>query len=249
MPQGLHLTAVSHRFDDVHVLDDISLDVDDNECVAVLGPTGCGKSTLVRIIAGLISPHQGSVSIGDAPVTGEPGHVAYMPQGDSLLPWRRALDNALLGSHFRGGDTTVRDDAARMFERFGLAGFEQSWPREMSGGMRQRVALLRTVLAKRPVLALDEPFASLDALTRIELHTWLGRLLDEQPRTTVVVTHDIDEALRLADRVVVLSRRPARIVDIVTPPGRRPRTASDVTGSDFGELKRHILSVLESALG
>jgi ABC-type nitrate/sulfonate/bicarbonate transport system ATPase subunit len=168
-----------------------------------------------------------------------------MPQGDTLLAWRRARDNATLGAQIAGHDmTAARERVTTLFARFGLSGFEESWPRQLSGGMRQRVALLRTVMTDQPVLLLDEPFAALDAITRTDLQGWLTQLLQSEQRTTLLVTHDVDEALRLADQIIVLSARPGRVVDRITLPTARPRTLLQTTAEDFAIVKRQVLTAL-----
>jgi ABC-type nitrate/sulfonate/bicarbonate transport system ATPase subunit len=167
-----------------------------------------------------------------------------MPQGDTLLPWRTALQNATLGARVAGDHATVEARARELFTRFGLAGFEEAWPGQLSGGMRQRVALLRTVLLDRPVMLLDEPFGALDQITRADLQDWFTDLLDDGRYTTLLVTHDIDEALRLADEVVVLSPRPGRVVDRISVHAARPRHPMRLTDPDFAMMKRRVLTAL-----
>ncbi len=212
----------------LRVLDGVDLTVGDGEFVAVLGPSGCGKSTLVRALGGLLDPR--------AEVSGEVmvprdglgrRATAWMPQRDGLLPWRRALQNAMVGAIAAGVPRErAYPRAQQLFQEFGLGGFERAWPHELSGGMRQRLALLRTCLAERPVLLLDEPFGGLDPVTRRRMNAWLAtvRLTERTHESTlfdpsgttgsgvVLVTHDIDEAMTLADRIVVLSDRPGRVV-------------------------------------
>jgi len=189
------------------------------EIVAVVGASGCGKSTLLELICGLQQPDAGSVAADPA---------VLMPQRDLLLPWASALDNAALALRVRGAAAaSAREQARPLFERFGLAGFEDARPAALSGGMRQRVAFVRTLLAGKPVLALDEPFAALDALTRQEMQGWLARALAEEPRTVVLVTHDVEEAVVLADRVVVMSPRPGRAVAELDVGLSRPRQRTD----------------------
>ncbi len=204
---------------EVVALRGMDLRADPGEIVAVVGASGCGKSTLLELVCGLQEPDAGSVAADPA---------VLMPQRDLLLPWASALDNAALALRVRGGArASARAEAAPWFERFGLGGFEDARPAALSGGMRQRVAFVRTLLAGKPVLALDEPFAALDALTRQEMQGWLAGALAEEPRTVVLVTHDVEEAVVLADRVVVMSPRPGRAVaelDVALP---RPRHRTD----------------------
>jgi NitT/TauT family transport system ATP-binding protein len=205
--EGIRARGLRHGYAGLSVLDGVDLTVDGGGRVAVVGPSGCGKSTLLTLLAGLEQPDAGTVEGAGL------DRCALMPQRDLLLPWRSALDNAALPLELAGASRgNARTRAQPLFERFGLDGFAETPPRELSGGMRQRVAFLRTLLAGKPVLLLDEPFGALDAITREELQEWLAGALDAEPRTVVLVTHDIDEALRLCSRVVVLSRRPARVV-------------------------------------
>jgi len=207
--------------DDVRALDEVSLEVGTGEIVAVVGPSGCGKTTLLELICGLQTPDGGVV---------ESAPAALMPQRDLLLPWLSAADNACLALRVRGiGRAEALAVVEPWFERLGLSGFEGMRPAELSGGMRQRVSFLRTLLAGKPVLALDEPFASLDALTRAEMQRWLGAALaaEEQPRTVVLVTHDVEEAALLGDRVVVMSARPGRVVADLPVGLHRPRVRTD----------------------
>jgi ABC-type nitrate/sulfonate/bicarbonate transport system ATPase subunit len=189
------------------------------EIVAVVGASGCGKSTLLELICGLQRPDAGVVTADPA---------VLMPQRDLLLPWATALDNAALALRVGGvAPADGRERARPLFERFGLAGFERARPAELSGGMRQRVAFVRTLLAGKPVLALDEPFAALDALTRQEMQGWLAEALSQEPRTVVLVTHDVEEAIVLGDRVVVMSPRPGRAVADLPVDLPRPRQRTD----------------------
>lgn len=245
MSDAVSITGLTHRFGDLRVLDGVDLRVAPGETTAIIGPSGCGKSTLLRVLAGLVTPTAGEVAIDGRTVTSRTGHAAYMPQTDGLLPWRRALTNATLGAEITGEDrAAVRERAEELFTRFGLAGFERAWPTELSGGMRQRVAFLRTILTGTPVLLLDEPFGALDAMTRADLHDWLGDLLLLEPRTILLVTHDVDDALRLADTIVVLSPRPGRPVLTVTVPGTRPRDALRLTDPDMAAVKRRVLTAM-----
>ena len=203
----------------VTALDGVSLRVRTGEIVAVVGPSGCGKTTLLELICGLIEPASGTV---------ESQAAALMAQRDLLLPWASAADNAALALRVAGVDrAAARAKAAALLQDFGLEGFEHARPHELSGGMRQRVAFARTLLAGRPVLCLDEPFASLDALTRLQMQDWLAATLHADPRTVVLVTHDVEEAIVLADRVAVLSHRPGRVLATLDVDVPRPRRRDD----------------------
>jgi len=210
------------RHGDVVALDGVTLAAAPGEVLAVVGPSGCGKSTLLELICGLQVPDAGTVM---APPAG------YLPQHGALLPWANALDNVALPLLVAGtARARARAEAHPLLTQLGLDGFERSLPRELSGGMRQRVAIARTLLTGRPLLALDEPFGALDAITRARAQEWLGDALRRRPSTVVLVTHDVEEAVLLADRVAVLSERPGRVVaqvDISLPRPRRP-TAADV---------------------
>jgi NitT/TauT family transport system ATP-binding protein len=236
-PAGVRVQVVSRTFagrrGHVVALDGMSLRADPGEIVAVVGPSGCGKTTLLELICGLQSPDSGQVVSAPA---------ALMPQRDLLLPWLSALDNACLALRVRGvSRADARAAAAPWLSRFGLDGFERVRPSELSGGMRQRVSFLRSLLAGKPVLALDEPFASLDAITRAEMQGWLAQVLAGEPRTVVLVTHDVEEAVVLADRVVVMSARPGRAVASVEVSLRRPRRRTD---PEVVALRERVLAAL-----
>jgi ABC-type nitrate/sulfonate/bicarbonate transport system ATPase subunit len=232
------LHRATRRFGAVTAIADLSLTVEAGEVVALVGPSGCGKSTLLELLAGLQAPDEGSVGAVQA---------AYMPQRDLLLPWRNALANAALALECAGvGKREARQAAQPLFERFGLSGFERARPYELSGGMRQRVALARTFLSGRELVLLDEPFASLDQITRGSLQEWLADALQAEPRTVVLVTHDVQEAFYLADRVAVLSPRPGHIVAEIDVPIARPRPRrATVTSSEFAALEKVALDALE----
>jgi ABC-type nitrate/sulfonate/bicarbonate transport system ATPase subunit len=221
---GVRVDRVSHSFPgrrgtSVTALEGMSLSAAPGEIVAVVGPSGCGKSTLLELLCGLQRPDAGKI---------ESPPAALMPQRDLLLPWLSALDNATLALRLGGASrAAAREVAAPWLERFGLGGFAHARPNELSGGMRQRVSFLRTLLAGKPVLALDEPFAALDAITRAEMQGWLAETLSEEPRTVVLVTHDVEEAVMLGDRVVVMSARPGRAIETIEIALERPRRRTD----------------------
>src|SRR5918997_2083 len=230
---GVELTGVDKDHGAVQALRGVSLRVRPGEIVALAGPSGCGKSTLLELVCGLLAPDAGTVRAAPA---------ALMPQRDALLPWLSALDNAGLALRVAGVPRAeARARAHEHFAAFGLEGFERSRPAALSGGMRQRVAFLRTLLAGRPVLCLDEPFGALDALTRLQMQRWLEGALAREPRTVLLVTHDVEEAVLLADRVVLLSPRPGRIVDELDVALPRPRARDDRA---VVELRERALEVL-----
>src|ERR687896_1131300 len=230
---GVELDAVDKGYGAVQALRGVSLRVAPGETVALVGPSGCGKSTLLELVCGLSAPDAGTVRAGAA---------ALMPQRDALLPWLSALDNTALALRVAGVPRAqARARAHEHFAAFGLEGFERARPAALSGGMRQRVAFLRTLLAGRPVLCLDEPFGALDALTRLQMQRWLEGALAREPRTVLLVTHDVEEAVLLADRVVLLSPRPGRIVDAIDVDLPRPRARDD---RPVVELRERALAVL-----
>ena len=247
---AIDIRGVRHRFGELEALAGIDLSVPSGEVVGIVGPSGCGKSTLLEIVAGLREQNEGSVAIG-APRAARDrlAACALMPQRDLLLPWLSALDNAALALRIGGAR---REEARRRtrptFERLGLAGFEAAPPAELSGGMRQRVAFLRTLMAGKPVLLLDEPFAALDAITRAQMQSWLAAVLAGDAHTVLLVTHDVEEALYLSDRVAVMSHRPGRIAATLDVPSPRAGDrAAAVTAPEFGDLRQRALKLLAGA--
>ncbi|HWP97868.1 MAG TPA: ABC transporter ATP-binding protein [Syntrophomonadaceae bacterium] len=209
---GIKVCNVSKTLQNLFTLDDISLRVDCSEFAVILGPSGCGKSTLLNIISGLIPPDQGSVELGGVNWTGRTGRISYMQQKDLLLPHKNVLDNVCIPLLLKGSKKKDAHSLARQYLRdFGLEGFENHYPRQLSGGMRQRAALLRTYLFTSDIMLLDEPFAGLDAITRRKMQLWLKDLCKNYQPSVLFVTHDIDEALLLADTVYVFSNRPAKV--------------------------------------
>jgi ABC-type nitrate/sulfonate/bicarbonate transport system ATPase subunit len=219
---------------EVRALEDVSIRAAPGEFVAVIGPSGCGKSTLFHILAGLEDPDRGEVLIDGARVEQRLGACAFMPQRDGLLPWRRTIDNVTVGLSLAGvprADALAR--ARPLLERFGLGGFERAWPWQLSGGMRHRAAFLRTVLLGRPAMLLDEPFGALDGITRSDLQRWLLGVWQEVGSTVVLITHDVAEAVHLADRVYVLSPRPGRVAATLRIALPRPRTPEMLVSPEF----------------
>jgi len=236
------------------VLDEVDFHAEEGEFVAIIGPSGCGKSTLLNIIAGLDEPTAGALSLGGAAQNGPDGSggsggrlgsVGYMQQKDLLMPWRSVLDNAALGLEIRG--VPKREAVARAREhlpRFGLDGFEGAYPHELSGGMRQRAAFLRTALADQQVFLLDEPFGALDALNRAQIHEWLTGLWESMRKTIVLVTHDVDEAIFLSDRVYVMTARPGTMKIVLPVNLPRPRSVDALASAEFMRLKAALLNAI-----
>jgi ABC-type nitrate/sulfonate/bicarbonate transport system ATPase subunit len=241
------IRGIRHAYGELRAIESLDLQTPAHGVLGLVGPSGCGKSTLLELICGLQQPESGEIEVGGArDARGRLARCAFMPQRDMLLPWLSALDNAALALRNRGARRKpARREASQPFERFGLAGFETVSPTELSGGMRQRVAFLRTLVSGKPVLALDEPFASLDAITRSEMQSWLAGALKVDPRTVVLVTHDVEEALYLSDRVIVLSARPGRVVEELSAPDpRAPDRDAAVTDPVFVAARERAMAAL-----
>jgi ABC-type nitrate/sulfonate/bicarbonate transport system ATPase subunit len=252
-PDQLQLVNVWKRFGDpgreIVAIRDVNLSVRPGEFVTLIGPSGCGKSTLFNIVAGLLAPDaDGSILLaGQAQRDfGLLGKVAFMPQRDLLFPWRTVIDNATLALEVEGAPRArARRKAEPLFPEFGLEGFQKHYPHQLSGGMRQRVALMRTFLFERDLVLLDEPFGALDALTRSMMQRWLLDVWARHRRTVIFITHDIDEAIFLGDRVVVMTARPGSVKHEETIALPRPRDASVSTTAPFIEIKRRLLAIIE----
>ena len=232
----------------VEAVVDLTFEVEAGEFLTIIGPSGCGKSTLLRLLAGLVQPDKGQILLQGQPLpdaSDRQGRFGYMPQRDTLLPWRTVLDNVILGAELAGSSRdAARAEARQLLPLFGLDGFEDSWPSTLSGGMRQRAALLRTFLAGYDILLLDEPFGALDALTRRMLQQWLLGVRTRFSKTILFITHDIDEALLLGDRVLVFSPRPGRITADLVIDLPHPRDEETILSAEFLALKRSALAHL-----
>lgn len=232
-----------------HALDNISFAALPGEFITVIGPSGSGKSTLFNLITGLAQPDSGEIVV-EGGVKRRAGRVGYMPQRDLLLPWRTVLNNVILGPELDGrSKSEARRRARDLMPLFGLEGFENAFPDTLSGGMRQRAALLRTFLTDRDVLLLDEPFGALDALTRRELQRWLLDVWEQFRKTILFITHDVEEAVFLADRVLVFSARPGRIVKELHVDLPRPRRLISLLSEDLRRLEVELLTALETGNG
>lgn len=255
-PPALEVGGISLAFREkrssLPILQDVSLIIKPGEFVSLIGPSGSGKSTLFHIIGGLLKPQQGHIRMHGQDVTGERGHISYMPQQPALFPWRTTLDNVLLGQENASGKTAAhsryasererREEALQWLEQVGLGSFAQAYPHTLSGGMQQRAAFLRALLSPQELMLLDEPFSALDALTRADMQQWLLRMWEKNRRSVLFITHSIDEALLLSDRIYVLSARPASVMHVVDVPFLRPRREEITLDPRFSEWKRTMAS-------
>src|SRR6201996_3692963 len=244
----LRLDQVSMSFDTptgpFAALAPVTLAIPQGRFISLIGPSGCGKSTIFNIVAGLLQPSGGRVFIDGVDATGTIGRVGYMLQKDLLLPWRTVLDNVVLGMEIQGVPLkAARERALPMLRRYGLAGFEYLYPNALSGGMRQRAALLRTLLFDTDIILLDEPFGALDAQTKLQMQEWLLGLWSDFGKTVVFVTHDVEEAIYLSDEVHVMATRPGRIVESITVPIPRPRARDATLTPEFVAIKQNCLKL------
>lgn len=239
----LVVRSLEHRFGTSDVLRDVSFRVEKGEFVSIIGPSGSGKSTLFHLIGKLYEPTSGSIELNGAPI--ERGMISYMPQNDSLLPWRTIVRNIQLSREVDGQPI----DEANLLEwinRAGLAGYEQAYPHELSGGMRQRASFIRALVSEAPLLLLDEPFSALDELTRMNMQRWLLSIWEETRPTVLFITHNIEEALFLSDRVIVLSDKPTVVQRSIRVPFERPRREEITLDAAFIRLKKEIYNELRS---
>lgn len=207
----LTVDNIAFRYNDEPLFQGLSFDVEAGEFVSILGPSGCGKSTILNLLAGILTPEGGEMRVDGQPIRGMSSHFAYMPQNDLLFPWKTIMQNVCLHGRLHGNEKAAQARARELFPLFGLAGYEDAWPSDLSGGMRQRAAFLRTALCDSDILLLDEPFGALDVISRSDMQDWLVSMKRHLGRTCLLVTHDIDEAIFLSDRILVLGGRPADI--------------------------------------
>ncbi|MFB5678264.1 ABC transporter ATP-binding protein [Paenibacillus terreus] len=237
--------AFRQRKNQLPVLKNISLTVERGEFVSLLGPSGSGKSTLFHLIGGLLTPNQGNIYMDGEDVTGTRGRISYMPQQPALFPWRTTLDNVLLGQEnapgsVKGTRREAREEARRRLDEVGLGKFADAYPYTLSGGMQQRAAFLRAMLSPQELMLLDEPFSALDELTRADMQQWLLQMWERNRRSVLFITHSIEEALLLSDRIYVLSARPASVLQVMDVPFARPRQEDITADQNFVELKHEL---------
>ena len=243
--EKLTVKNVSVSFDGVKILDDVSVKLSEGEIVCLLGVSGAGKTTLFNVISGLLAPDSGNVYLDGEDVTGRPGRISYMLQKDLLLPYRTIEDNAALPLIIKGvPKKKAREQVQGLLQEFGLEGTGRKWPSQLSGGMRQRAALLRTYLFSKDVALLDEPFSALDTITKSAMHSWYLDIMDRIKLSTLFITHDMEEAILLSDRIYILTGRPGRVTEeiVVEPP--RPRGRDFALTPEFLEYKRRITALL-----
>lgn len=242
----LRVEGITKSFSGQKIIEQISLELKEGELVSLLGVSGGGKTTLFNVIAGLSLPDEGKIFLGDMDITGKPGQVSYMLQKDLLLPYRTIEDNVILPLLIKGmNKKEARQRVSGYFSQFGLEGTQKKYPSQLSGGMKQRAALLRTYLFSRQVALLDEPFSALDMLTKSAVHDWYLQVMEQIHLSTLFVTHDIDEAILLSDRICLLTGKPGRITKEIQIEKPRPRTKDFSLSEQFLEYKRQILSHLE----
>ena len=242
---GLMVENVSFAYEKENIIEDIHIELRDHELVSLPGSSGGGKTTLFHVISGLNKPQKGRILLDGKDITGQPGHVSYMLQKDLLLPYRTIEDNVILPMLIRGEKKKeAREKAGKFFEEFGLEGTQKKYPRQLSGGMRQRAALLRTYMFSRNVALLDEPFSALDTLTKHDMHSWYLNVMDKIRMSTLFITHDIEEAILLSDRIYLLTGKPGRITEEIVIKEPKPRREDFHLTKEFLEYKKKILEKL-----
>jgi ABC-type nitrate/sulfonate/bicarbonate transport system ATPase subunit len=234
----LVMNDVSKSFGQNKVLSEMNFSIQKDEFVSIIGPSGSGKSTIFNLIGGILSPDKGNIILQDEVIDGKRGYISYMPQTPSLFPWRTILENVVLGQELHGKKEVEK--AKEMLAIAGLSEYEKAFPHELSGGMKQRAAFIRALLSPQPIICLDEPFSALDELTRFDMQKWLLSIWETHKRTILFITHNIEEALFLSDRIIVLSQKPAKIVTEIQVPYERPRNEEIFLSDTFVQLKREI---------
>lgn len=236
---------VTFSYDQENIIEDINIELHDNELVCLLGSSGGGKTTLFNVISGLRTPQKGKVLLDGEDITGQPGHISYMLQKDLLLPYRTIEDNVALPLIIKGEKKKeARKKAGEFFDEFGLSGTQKKYPSQLSGGMRQRAALLRTYMFSKDVDLLDEPFSALDTLTKSDMHRWYLDVMDKIHLSTLFITHDIDEAILLSDRIYLLTGKPGKITEEIVIKEPKPRRKDFNLTEEFLEYKKQIIEKL-----
>ncbi|MEK3727093.1 ABC transporter ATP-binding protein [Lysinibacillus sp. FSL W8-0953] len=243
----LSIQNIAKSFDTLQVLEDVSFDVKDGEFVAIVGPSGSGKSTLFQLIGGVSAIDQGAILLNEEDIQRKRGTIGYMPQQPCLLPWRTILENVTLVEELQHQPNAER--AIEWLEKVGLGSFIHAYPNELSGGMQQRVSFIRAMVSDKPILCLDEPFSALDEFTRLEMQAWLLSIWEAYRKSILFVTHSIEEALFLADRILVLSKRPATVKKEIIVPFERPRKEEIRHSAAFTELKQQLFMYLQEEKG
>ncbi|GLC89048.1 ABC transporter ATP-binding protein [Lysinibacillus piscis] len=239
----LHIQNIDKSFDSLQVIQGLSFEVQDGEFVAIIGPSGSGKSTLFQLIGGVTSLDEGAILLDGEAIQQQRGVIGYMPQQPCLLPWRTILDNVILVEELRHKPNM--ELAKEWLDKVGLSAFQQAYPHELSGGMQQRVSFIRAIVSNKPILCLDEPFSALDEFTRLEMQAWLVSTWETYRKSVLFVTHSIEEALFLADRVIVLTKRPATVKAEIEVPFARPRTEDIRHSATFTALKQQLFTYLK----
>lgn len=236
---------VTFSYDQENIIEDINIELHDNELVCLLGSSGGGKTTLFNVISGLRTSQKGKVLLDGEDITGQPGHISYMLQKDLLLPYRTIEDNVALPLIIKGEKKKeARKKAGEFFDEFGLSGTQKKYPSQLSGGMRQRAALLRTYMFSKDVALLDEPFSALDTLTKSDMHRWYLDVMDKIHLSTLFITHDIDEAILLSDRIYLLTGKPGKITEEIVIKEPKPRRKDFNLTEEFLEYKKQIIEKL-----
>lgn len=239
---NLCVEAIGKDFGEKRVLDGVTFDVQAGEFVSLIGPSGSGKSTLFGIIGGLLKPEAGDVLVDGVSIVNQRGHISYMPQQDALFPWRTILENVVLGQELHGEVDRLR--AREMLDFAGLGDVKEDYPHQLSGGMKQRASFIRALLSPQSVLCLDEPFSALDEFTRLDMQKWLLDTWEASQQSVLFITHNIEEALFLSDKIVVLTDSPARVKEVIEVPFARPRDEALLLSEEFLVWKRKVLGVI-----
>ncbi|MED4402777.1 ABC transporter ATP-binding protein [Metabacillus fastidiosus] len=242
----LTIEDVSKKFAETEIIKHLNLQVNEGEFVSILGPSGSGKSTLFSLIGGILTPDSGAIMLQGEKINSKTGSISYMPQSPSLLPWRTVLQNVLLSQELRGPKDEKK--AEEMIEKAGLGAYIHAYPDELSGGMKQRVSFIRALLSPQPLILLDEPFSALDELTRLDMQKWLLSIWEENRRTVLFITHNLEEALFLSDRIIILSSKPAEVVADYKIPFKRPRAEELFLENEFLEWKREIYHKIKEVM-